>query len=92
VDLTSSTSLEDVKAVLVETLGIEHRAASVQASTPLLGDMPELDSLAVVELVSALEARFGFTVDDDEISGDVFETVGSLAAFVDAKRPDAMRA
>jgi acyl carrier protein len=92
VDLTSSTSLEDVKAVLVETLGIEHRAASVQASTPLLGDMPELDSMAVVELVSALEARFGFTVDDDEISGDVFETVGSLAAFVDAKRPDAMRA
>jgi acyl carrier protein len=91
-DVTSSTSFSDVKAVLVDTLGIEHRADALQASTPLLGDMPELDSMAVVELVSALEARFGFTVDDDEISGDVFETVGSLAAFVDAKRPDAMRA
>jgi acyl carrier protein len=85
-DLTSSTTLSDVTSVVVATLGIENRAAMLAASTPLLGGLPELDSMAVVELVSALEARFGFTVDDDEITGDVFETLGSLAAFVDAKQ------
>jgi acyl carrier protein len=84
-DLTSTT-LDDVKAVVVSTLGIEDRADTLSASTPLLGGLPELDSMAVVELVAALEARFGFEVSDDEITGEVFETLGSLAAFVEAKR------
>jgi acyl carrier protein len=84
-DLTSTT-LDDVKAVVVSTLGIEERADALAASTPLLGGLPELDSMAVVELVTALEARFGFEVSDDEITGEVFETLGSLAAFVDSKR------
>ena len=66
--------------------GIEDRADSLTAATPLFGSMPELDSMAVVELVVALEQRFGLSVDDDEITGDVFETLGSLSAFVDAKR------
>jgi acyl carrier protein len=84
-DLTSTT-LDDVKAVVVSTLGIEDRADTLSASTPLLGGLPELDSMAVVELVAALEVRFGFEVSDDEITGEVFETLGSLAAFVEAKR------
>jgi acyl carrier protein len=84
-DLTSTT-LDDVKSVVVSTLGIEDRADTLNASTPLLGGLPELDSMAVVELVAALEARFGFEVSDDEITGEVFETLGSLAAFVEAKR------
>jgi acyl carrier protein len=84
-DLTSTT-LDDVKSVVVSTLGIEDRADALNASTPLLGGLPELDSMAVVELVAALEARFGFEVTDDEITGEVFETLGSLAAFVEAKR------
>lgn len=74
--------LDDVKDVLVRTLGIEDRAATLTASTPLFGAMPELDSLAVLELVTQLEARFGFTIDDDDITGEVFETVGSLAEYV----------
>jgi acyl carrier protein len=48
--------------------------------------MPELDSLAVVEMLSALEERFGFYIEDDEFTGDLFETIGSLSAFVDRKR------
>lgn len=79
-------SLPEVADVLVETLGIQDRAASLDASTPLFGAMPELDSLAVLELVSALEDRFDITVEDEEFGGEIFETLGSLAAFVDGKR------
>lgn len=75
----------EVKAVLVETLGVEDRAATIDASTPLLGSLPELDSMAVLELVAALEQRFGITVDDDDVTAEVFETLGSLAAFVAEK-------
>ena len=45
--------------------------------------MPELDSLAVVEIVTSLEERFGFHIDDDDFDGDVFETVGTLTEFVE---------
>ena len=79
-------SLPEVADVLVETLGIQDRAATLDASTPLFGAMPELDSLAVLELVSALEDRFDITVEDEEFGGEIFETLGSLAAFVDGKR------
>jgi acyl carrier protein len=79
-------SLTEVTDVVVETLGIQDRAATLDASTPLFGAMPELDSLAVLELVSALEDRFGIVVEDEEFGGEIFETLGSLAEFVDGKR------
>lgn len=84
---TTTSTVSDVRAVIAATLGIEDRVASLHADTPLLGSLPELDSMAVVELVCALEERFGLSIDDEDITGEVFETVGSLADFVDARRP-----
>lgn len=55
------------------------------AATPLLGAIPELDSMAVVTLITTIEDRFGVVVDDDEISGDTFATVGSVTDFVASK-------
>ncbi len=77
------TTFNRVKAVLVETLGIEDRADGLTPDTPLLGSMPELDSLAVVEIVTSLEERFDFQIDDDDFDGDAFETVGTLTEFVE---------
>jgi acyl carrier protein len=83
----SSTSaiLDGVKDVIVGTLGIEERRASLDADTALFGGIPELDSLGVVELAAALEDRFGIVIDDEEFTGEVFESVGSLAGFVEGK-------
>ena len=83
-DICDST-LEAVKAVIVNTLSIEDRATTLNASTPLFGSMPELDSFAVVQLVSSLEERFGFEIDGSEFTGEIFETIGSLVAFVEKK-------
>jgi acyl carrier protein len=55
------------------------------AATPLLGSIPELDSMAVVTVITMIEERFGIVVDDDEISAETFETVGTLYDFVNAK-------
>ena len=73
---------QDVLRVLDEVLSLGGRTASFTAATPLLGAIPELDSMAVVTLITSLEEQFGITVDDDDISGDTFASVGSLAAFV----------
>lgn len=76
---------KEVLSLLDEILNLNGRAAEFIASTPLLGAIPELDSMAVVSLIAGLEERFGFTVDDDEIEGSTFATVGSLVDFVDGK-------
>jgi acyl carrier protein len=80
-------TFETVKAIIVKTLGIEDRASTLNASTPLFGSMPELDSFAVVQLLASIEEEFGFEVDGSEFSGEIFETVGALAAFVRTKTP-----
>ena len=41
--------------------------------------------MGVVSLLTAFEERLGFAVDDDEIDGSVFQTWGSLLAFVSEK-------
>lgn len=85
VGLSRTVDIADVKAVVVETLGIRERADALDATTPLLGSLPELDSMAVLELIVELERRFGITVEDDDVTADAFETIGSLAEFVNAR-------
>jgi acyl carrier protein len=75
----------DTLRILDQTLGLRGRAASFDDATPLLGEIPELDSMAVVSLITALEEHFGLAVDDDELTGATFATVGSLTAFVQSK-------
>jgi acyl carrier protein len=86
--MISNGTIDDLKGVLVNTLGIQDRAATIGASTQLLGSLPELDSLAVVELAQALEDHFGFVIDESEFTGDTFETVGTLAEFIEQKRAE----
>ena len=61
------------------------RARVLDASTALLGAIPELDSMAVVNVITALEEHFGFSVSDDEIDASTFATLGSLSDFVEQK-------
>ena len=77
--------IDDVKRVLGTTLQLGSRALSMTAASPLFGAIPELDSMAVVSLITALEEQFGIVVEDDEIGAATFETVGSLTAFVEQK-------
>lgn len=71
--------------VLDEVLSLGGRAAAFTRDTHLLGAIPELDSMAVVTLITTLEERFGIIVDDDDIDGDTFASVGSLVDFVSQK-------
>lgn len=76
---------EELLGILDGLLGLNGRAAQFALETPLLGAIPELDSMAVVGLLTAIEERFGLTVEDDEIDGATFATVGSLVEFVQGK-------
>ena len=70
--------LQEVTNILADVLSLGERKNSLSADSDLLGSIPELDSMAVVNVITALEDHFGITVDDDEISG-------SLTGFVEQK-------
>ncbi len=75
----------DVLRTLDDVLSLGGRAQAFTRDTPLLGAVPELDSMAVVSLITSLEERFGIVVDDDDIDGETFASVGSLVDFVSSK-------
>lgn len=84
--MPNTIAFNEIKDVVATTLGIQDRASDFQPSTPLLGSIPELDSMAVLEVLLAIEQRFGLDIDGTEMTGEVFETFGSFADFVTRNR------
>ncbi|MDP3652853.1 MAG: phosphopantetheine-binding protein [Rhodoferax sp.] len=76
---------QEVLRILDEVLSLKGRSLSFQRNTPLLGAIPELDSMAVISLIGAFEEQFGLVIDDDDIDGATFATIGSLSDFVSSK-------
>jgi len=72
----------EVLKVLDEALSLGGRAMHFQRDTHLLGAVPELDSMAVVSVITLLEERLGMVVDDGDLDGGTFATVGALVDFV----------
>jgi acyl carrier protein len=76
---------KEVVEVLEAALGLRGRSASFGRSTVLLGALPELDSMGVLNVITMLEERFGITIHDDAIDGAAFSTVGTLADWLAAQ-------
>ena len=77
--------LVEVRDILSDVLSLGERKNFLKVDSSLLGSIPELDSMAVVNVITALEEHFGIMVEDDEISAKTFETLGSLTYFVEQK-------
>ena len=75
---------KDIVEILRAVLG-EASGGRLGISSPLLGSVAELDSMAVVAVLTAIEERYGFSVNDDEVDGGTFASVASLVEFVRAK-------
>lgn len=72
-------SLENRLAqILSEILDME--AISFTADTPLLGAIPEFDSMAITRLIIELEGCLHVTIDDIDLTAEMFSTFGSLLA------------
>lgn len=79
------STVTQVRAILAAVLQLDADSALLGDAAPLLGAIPEFDSMAVVSVITTLEEQFGFTIDDDEIDAAVFERVDSLTNFVERK-------
>lgn len=70
-------------ALLGRTLALAPEVVDAMTrDTALFGNLPELDSMAVATVLTAIEDEFGILIDDDDISGEMFENVGALAGFI----------
>lgn len=81
-DVTTAPTTRAVAEVLAHVLG--GPLDRFGPDTELFGRLPELDSLALVELITASEDRFGFEFDEEDITFAVFATVQSLASHIDS--------
>jgi acyl carrier protein len=75
---------ERVRGLFRETLSVEP-----PASTADLIDGGLLDSLALVELIFAIEQEFGVSIRLDSLELDAFRSLDTITAFVESQIADA---
>lgn len=76
--------IDELKEIICNTVRTGIQAEGMPDDFRLIGNI--LDSMAVTNLILAIEEHFGFNFDDEELSAEAFETVASLAALVQQKR------
>ena len=82
--------LQEIKEMLVEELMLQLTAAEISDEMPLFG--PEglgLDSVDALQLVVALEKRFGLKMSDGEAAKGILSSVSTMAAAITAAQPGA---
>jgi len=77
--------LEETRRILIEALQLGSRGEALTTESPILGAIPEFDSMAVVTVLTIMEEKFGVEIDDAEISAEIFETLGTLSDFLQSK-------
>ncbi len=78
-------NLMETIEMVTEVLQLGERSQLFDENTLLLGSVPEFDSMAVVSVITAIEDNYGVIVDDDEVTAELFETIGTLHAFIQQK-------
>ncbi len=83
-DLSAATAIMDeIKRLLVDSVNIQHIPLSeITEATTLFGDGLGLDSVDVLEVVVAVERKYGLKVRDAKTGQKIFQSIGSIADFV----------
>lgn len=76
---------EALRSILETAVGRRAMPDPLDDDTPLLGHLPELDSMAVLTILTQLQEELGCEVADDEVDADLFRTFGSLRRFVESR-------
>jgi len=79
-DLMSDT-FADVKAIIVDLLGVDDDKVTMEAS---FRDDLEADSLDLVELIMAFEDKFGAEISDEDAQS--ITTVGGAVKYIDSHK------
>jgi acyl carrier protein len=79
---TAETVEAALRALLTQVLGLPpKRVAGFTEDTLLFGALPELDSMAVANFLTAFEERFAVLIEDHDVEAEDFDSFGRLLAF-----------
>jgi acyl carrier protein len=77
----------ELKALLVQDLRITHvTPEQIMDDEPIFGERLGLDSIDAVEVVYLVEKNFGVTIKDMKEARPAFQSINTLAAFIEARR------
>jgi acyl carrier protein len=76
-----SDTFADVKAIIVDLLGVDDDKVSLEAN---FRDDLEADSLDLVELIMAFEDKFGAEISDED--AQAITTVGEAVKYIDSHK------
>lgn len=78
-------AIEIAKQIIRECLQLDSTASELEEFTQLAGHMPEFNSLTITTIITSIEDELDCVIDDDELTIDIFESVGTLAEFISTK-------
>jgi acyl carrier protein len=82
------TIKEQLKKIIVEELNLEEiDPQEIEDAAPLFGEGLGLDSLDAVEIVVLLEKHFGVVVKDLDEGKAAFQSINTLAAYIEERMP-----
>ena len=71
--------------IVCSCLQLDPSEAQLDADTPLLGGLPDFNSLTIATVIESIEEQLDCIIEDEELTGELFETVGTVAQFVETK-------
>ncbi len=72
-----------IKEILISELEVNPAIITDSSSdTPLLGRGVGLDSMETLSLVAAVEREFDIEVADDDLTVELFKSIGTLADYI----------
>jgi len=80
-----SNTTNELKSLLAHTLGMPQVPPSWTDDMPLFGNIPDLDSMTIVALVTAIEEHFAIEFIDEDMTMDTFVSLTKLAMVVHGK-------
>ena len=84
--MTTEETIGTLKHLVAEKLDVNLREEDIDPDAPLLESGLELDSLAIVELITMSEESFGIQFGENDLNMQAFASLRTLAGVIDAHR------
>ena len=80
------STIEKVRTIIADRLDVNIALEDIDPDSGLLEDGLGLDSIAIVELITLVEETFGFKFDEDGLNMEAFQTVRTLAEYIQRQK------
>ncbi len=81
----SESIMHQLKEIIAYKLDVNLSIEEIDENVSLYEDGLGLDSMAIVDLIVAIEKEFSLKIDDEELNAELFNTLSNLAQFLQPK-------